>query len=212
MIPDWWSQGSGRMATWWAITKLGDAYLMAPAALAITMWLLIGDARRLAALWCLLFAASMGLVAVTKIAFMGWGIGIDSFDFTGFSGHSTSATAVIPVLFYLALQRAPGTLRRFGVAAGFAVGLLICLSRLAVHTHSPSEVIAGCILGNLVSTGFIFISAGMQKPVLHRGLIAFSLVALLASSYAEAAPTQRWLEHVALYLSGRDKPFTRGDA
>ncbi|MFC6518687.1 hypothetical protein ACFQAT_01865 [Undibacterium arcticum] len=81
------------------ITSVGGITVMAPAAIAITVWLVVERSWRVALWWCLLFAAGMGLVVATKIAFIGWGIGIRSLDFTGFSGHSMRATAVIPVLF-----------------------------------------------------------------------------------------------------------------
>ena len=130
--------------------------------------------------WCRLFTAGMSLVVATKIAFIGWGIGIRSLDFTGFGGHSMRATVVIPVRFYLILQKAPPIARTSGVSLGIVFGVIIGISRLVVHAHSVSEAVAGCILGGMVSLSFIWILGPSQNFVLYRSLIALSLIALLA--------------------------------
>jgi len=182
---------------------------MGPAALGIAIWLIVGRGWRMALWWCLLFIAGMSLVAVSKIAFIGWGIGIRSIDFTGFSGHSMRATAVFPVLFYLILQKAPPVARVSGVLLGIVFGVIIGISRLVLHSHSVSEAAAGCVLGSMVSLSFIWILGPSQKFVLYRSLIALSLITLLVAPYAEPAPTQRWLIDLSLYLSGHDRPFVR---
>src|SRR4051812_17523224 len=99
------------MLTWLHITRLGDFTLMSLTAFAIAAWLFAGGEKRAALWWSVLFGAGTGVVIVTKMAFIGWGIGIRSLDFTGFSGHAMRAAAVMPVLFYLALQKAPSLLR-----------------------------------------------------------------------------------------------------
>ena len=96
------------MIPWMEITRFGGIVVTAPAAAAITAWLMMGRAWRLAAWWCVLFIGGMALVVATKIAFIGWGLGIQALDYTGISGHAMRATAVYPVLFYLVLlRRAP---------------------------------------------------------------------------------------------------------
>jgi membrane-associated phospholipid phosphatase len=197
------------MISWMKITSFGGITVMAPAALAITAWLVVERSWRMALWWCLLFTVGMSLVVATKIAFIGWGIGIRSLDFTGFSGHSMRATAVIPVLFYLILQKASPIARASGVMLGMVFGVIIGISRLVLHAHSVSEAVAGCILGGMVSLTFIGILGPTQKFVLYRSLIALSLIALLAVPCAEPAPTQRWITGLALYLSGHDRPFVR---
>ncbi|MEB0165436.1 phosphatase PAP2 family protein, partial [Glaciimonas sp. CA11.2] len=124
-----------------SITRLADTTVMLPLAAACTVWLACGRAWRMAFWWCLLFALGLTLVAATKIAFIGWGIGIQALDFTGFSGHAMRTTAVMPVLFYLLLQKSSPTVRTLGVVLGIALGVLIGISRLAVQVHSVSEVV-----------------------------------------------------------------------
>src|SRR5438445_2386701 len=110
------------MLIWMTITKLADTTVMVPVAAACAAWLVCGRAWRMALWWCLLFTMGLALVAATKIAFVGWGIGIRSLDFTGFSGHAMRASAVMPVLFYLLLQKAPPFARTSGVLLGIVFG------------------------------------------------------------------------------------------
>ena len=39
------------------------------------------------------FGITGTVVCISKLAFMGWGIGIREIDFTGFSGHTALSTA-----------------------------------------------------------------------------------------------------------------------
>ncbi|MDB5842158.1 MAG: rane-associated phospholipid phosphatase [Herminiimonas sp.] len=198
------------MIPWSKITFLGDSVVMLPAAAAIIVWLVAGRAWRMAFWWGLLFTTGLALVAITKIAFIGWGIGISALDFTGISGHAMRAAAVLPVIGWLTLQRSAVPARMFGVTLGLALGGLVMISRVALDYHSVSEGVAGFLLGTAISLGFIRVSAGLTKPRLNRWLLAFTLLGLFPTSYAEPAPTNQWVHAVALYLSGHDCPYVRG--
>ena len=197
------------MIPWTHITHFGDLTVTSLAAIAIAAWLLAEGEQRLAIWWSGLFLGGLAVVALTKMAFIGWGIGIHVLDFTGFSGHSMRATAVIPVLFYLMLHRAASPLRAWGVLAGFALAILIGVSRLVLHAHSVSEVVSGTLLGGLVSASFMWVAGSLRKHVFNRLRIALSLLALLPAPYVQPAPTQEWLTDVSLFFSGHDKPFLR---
>lgn len=197
------------MIPWTGITHLGDVGITSLVALAIAAWLIAEDEPRLALCWALLFAAALVVVTATKMAFIGWGIGIRPLNFTGFSGHAVRAAAVAPVLLYLLLNKAGPATRLFGVLCGFAFAALIGISRLAVHTHSVSEVVGGWLLGSAVSLAFIGIAAPMHKTVFSRLRIALVLLALLPAPYVQPTPTQQWLTKVTLYLSGHEQPFRR---
>lgn len=200
------------MIPWLEITRFGDLVVTAPAAAAITVWLAMGRAWRLAAWWWILFIGGMALVVATKIAFIGWGLGIRPLDFTGISGHAMRATAVYPVLFYLALLHPTPWLRMLSIAAGLSVAILIDISRVLVHAHSISEVVAGFLLGGLISVIFLRGVASIKAlPVAHWVLAAGLLGVILSASSLKPAPTERWVEHMALALSGHDRPYTRSD-
>lgn len=198
------------MIDWNEITRFGDVTITSFAALAISAWLLAENENKLALCWSLLFAMGMAVVIATKMAFIGWGIGIRSIDFTGFSGHAMRATAVLPVLFYLMLEKAPRPLRAFGAIFGLGFGIAVGMSRIAVHAHSASEVIAGCLLGAAVSISFIWVAGTtLRKHVFNPVRVVLSALALVTAPYVHPAPTQQWLTSLTLYFSGYEEPFPR---
>lgn len=197
------------MISWLKLTSFGGIVVTAPAAAAITAWLMMGRAWRLAAWWCVLFIGGMALVVATKIAFIGWGLGIRSLDFTGISGHAMRATAVYPVLFYLLLLRTPPLVRMLGVAMGFGVAIAIDISRVVIHAHSISEAVAGFVLGALISVIFLRSAPLLKAYPVSRWALSAGLLAVVAATYLKPVPTERWIEDVTLAVSGHDQPFTR---
>lgn len=200
---------SADMIPWTKITHFGDITITAIAALAIAGWLLAEKEKRLALCWSLLFSIGLAIVAATKIAFIGWGIGIISIDFTGFSGHAMRTASVMPVLAYLLSQRAARPICIAAVALGYGFAILIGISRLAVHAHSPSEVVAGWILGGMISAGFILIAGAMRSHVFNPLRIVMVLLVLLPAPYVQPAPTQQWLTDMSLFFSGHRAPYMR---
>ncbi|MGH8809545.1 MAG: phosphatase PAP2 family protein [Noviherbaspirillum sp.] len=198
------------MIAWPEITHFGDVSITSLIAFAIAAWLFVEDEKRLALWWSTLFAAGLGAVVATKIAFIGWGIGIHALDFTGFSGHAMRSAAVMPVLFYLILQRTAPIYRAGAVILGLAFGAMVGVSRLAVHAHSVSEVVAGWFLGALVGMLFIWSAhTTLRKHVFKPLRIALSLLILLPAPYVYPAPTQEWLTEITLFLANHEQPFPR---
>jgi membrane-associated phospholipid phosphatase len=194
---------------WAFLSGFGGAAVMVPITLALTFWLFFAFNARVAGFWLLLIGIAAAVVATTKIAFLGWGVGIHAVDFTGISGHTMLASAVFPVMFYLMLLPAPPLVRIAGVAAGLVLGLLIGVSRLQLQAHSVSEMAAGCVLGALVALGFVA-SVAQRTPIRAAPyLIALSLGLLAFGLHDLRAPTQHWVTQVALSLSGHDRPFIR---
>ncbi len=198
------------MITWQTITNLASFSVIAPAAVAVTAWLLLGRAWRLTAWWLILFLGGMTLVVASKIAFIGWGIGSREYDFTGFSGHVVRAVAIVPVLLYLVSQRTSAYLRITSVLLGLAFGTLIAVSRIEVHAHSLSESVTGWLLGAVISLWMIYLLKQSPPVRANHWFLALGLLGLVfASPYAEPTPTQRWITQAALYLSGHDRPYIR---
>ncbi|HEY0847509.1 MAG TPA: phosphatase PAP2 family protein [Noviherbaspirillum sp.] len=198
------------MIEWTEVTRFGDITVTSVIALALAAWLFVEDEKRLALWWSVLFGAGLGIVVATKMAFIGWGIGIPALDFAGFSGHAMRTTAVMPVLLYLVLQRASFPMRTAGVVLGLMFGAVVGVSRIAVHVHSVSEVVAGWILGAAVGLAFIRIAASsLSRHVFKPVRIALSLLILLPAPYVHPSPTQKWLTEITLYVTGHEQPFPR---
>ncbi|WP_322045806.1 phosphatase PAP2 family protein [Paraburkholderia sp. J67] len=194
---------------WYSITNLGGAGLTLPLAIAIALWLLAGYSWRMAASWLMLLGAAIGLVTLTKIAFLGWGVGVRSFDFTGLSGHAMTSTAVYPVAFFLMLQGVRPTLRAAGVGVGLAIGVVVAFSRVVVDAHSPSEAVTGCIVGALTALVFVRYWWEARSGRISTAVVALSLAAITFSLHNVRVPTHRWVTNIALTVSGHDQPYVR---
>ncbi len=201
---------------WHLISRFGDTALLLPCAALLLLSLCHRGEWRAARDWCLAFAAAAGLTLASKLAFIGWGVGVPALDFTGFSGHSMMAASVLPVLMH---RLAPGRRQRLGWSAatlgawlGASLALLVGYSRLPLGAHSLSEVVGGLMLGFAVSGGYLLATTPRRRrsprspPLLLLGALLLGVPASGAH-----APTEQWIEQIALYLSGRARPFQRED-
>jgi membrane-associated phospholipid phosphatase len=176
----------------------------------VTIWLVaVVDDRRTAAVWLGWLTASALATLASKIAFIGWGLGVASLDFTGVSGHTLMATSVWPVLLSrLAPRRDSGYY--VGMALiGYLLALLVAISRLMLSVHSPSEVVAGFVLGSLVSAAVVFgvPPARHLKP----GLLSLALALWLIAAPIEMPKSRAHglVVQLALHLSQHPQPHQR---
>jgi membrane-associated phospholipid phosphatase len=188
---------------------MGSLAVTGPIGVVIAVWLLAGKSWRLTAIWTLLFGAGMALVVVTKIAFMGWGIGVESVEFAGISGHAMRAGAVFPVAAFLAFRSTSPPARQLATAFGVLLAVLIAISRVYVLAHSVSEAVSGCVLGLGLAALFIWHAGNEHQMALSRVLVALCLPVLLVAPRVEPIPAELWIARTAMYLSGRDHPYTR---
>ena len=197
----------GSNMSWKLIIDIGHTAVALPLAAAIAAWLVTGRAWKLALCWCLMFAAGLGLVALSKIAYLGWDAGIPAIGFKALSGHALCTTAVIPVLLFVLLQGAPGSWRRGGVILGIwiSVGLGVLLVRFDYHT--ASEVLASFMLGTLISLGYMRLAEALPAPRIDRWTVPLSISAFLLIFALNPSVINYRLVDVALFLSGRDQPF-----
>ena len=194
------------MTQWAQIVDVGHTEVMLPLAGAIAGWLVAAGAWKAALYWCVLFATGLGLVASSKIAFLGWGCGIPALDFQALSGHAFRVSAVVPVSLFLLLRGASSSLRTGGLVLG--MGLSIALAALLVHFkfHTLSEVLASFVLGASVSVCFMRIATTLPTPRWNRWALPFSIVVLMGICVLKPSSINHRLVDIALYLSGRDQP------
>lgn len=197
------------VSTWIAITNLGDTYVIAPLALLVTMWIVMTCSARSAFQWLSLLGAGLLLVGMTKVAFLGWGLGVAAIDFTGLSGHAMFSAAVCPLGFYLLASRAKRYVTVLATGFGVLLSATIALSRYVLHAHSASESVSGWLVGTAICASWL---ALRHQPVYARGARSFFAVAtavIVVLFHGRYAPTQQVLTRVALDLSGRTQPFVR---
>ncbi|CAM4060687.1 phosphatase PAP2 family protein [Serratia silvae] len=198
---------------WHFLTFFGDSMLLLPcAAIVFIILLLSPTSRKPTWQWILLFGGVGAVVCVSKLAFMGWGIGSRHWDFTGFSGHSALSASIWPVLLWLLCGRFSSPVRRTAVIVGYLLAAVVGDSRLVIHAHSTSEVITGLALGFIVSSTFLMLQRGTQPPRLSYRKIAVTLaLPIVLINSGTAAPTQGLLERIAVTIAPVEKPFVRAD-
>lgn len=198
------------MHAWIVVTAFGDSAVLLPCMVVLSFWLSAFRATRaLAWQWLLLLALVAALVAASKLAFMVWGIGISSLDFTGASGHSALSATVWPTLLSL-LGR--GRRRDFsfaGAVAGLVFAMAIAMSRVMINAHSWAEVFVGFFLG-AAAAGFFLRKLGsrwrLEDPVWPLVLI---LLLLFPITCRFRFPSEHLLHVVAKRLSNDSAPHAR---
>ncbi len=199
---------------WYFVTRFGEAQLLLPAALCLSAWVARRpEARPMLARWLAWMVVATLFTTVTKVAFIGWGVGSASWNFTGVSGHAMFAAAVCPMLLWLAASSRPAAWQRAGWIVGYALALLVALSRVMVYAHSVSEVVAGFLIGGTVSAIGLLLTRE-RTPPLPLPLWAPALLAawlMLVPQQFPTLDTHGMVTRLSLMLSGRDKPYTRHD-
>ena len=208
---------------WFVVTRLGEAQILLPALLAGALWLAfarpagarerlaVGNphahdhpARHAALRWIVAVVATTLVVTVSKVAFLGYGIGSATLDFTGFSGHSMYATAILPVLAAIVAGRR-------GAIVGYLLAVLITYSRVKLGAHSWSEAVSGLVVGAVASgwtlADYLAHPGAVRTPWWLPLLLAVWLVLLPIK--APPSRTHGLVVSISLKLSGRHRPYTR---
>ena len=196
---------------WSVATHLGSASLMLPVLVILAVGLGQGGEGVALGRWLGGFALAAGLTLTSKILFMGWGLGIPALDFTGISGHTLLASAVLPLLGGWIFKGDGRSWHRGAAALGFVLAALVGVSRVVLGAHSVSEVLAGFALGAAVSGLALGSLRGFARnPTIF---MALPLVLLLAlhSGASTYLPSHQFERALALSLSGRTVPYGRSD-
>lgn len=195
---------------WQLVTRLGEAQILLPAALVASIWLWRRESGRpLVTVWLPLLCLATLITTASKVAFLGWGIGLAPVNFTGVSGHAMFAAAVYPLLAGAVAAPLSPVGQRLSVLVAFALALVVGVSRVKIGAHSYSEVLAGLLLGGAASA-FALALAHMPHAKI-RWWMPVGLALWLSLSPAGAPPsrTHDWVTGLSLALSGRDTPYTR---
>jgi len=208
---------------WFAVTRLGEAQILLPAFVAGALWLALArpagargrlaqgnahahdhPARRSAWRWMAAIVATTAVTTASKVAFLGFGVGIAAIDFTGFSGHSMYATAILPVLVAIVAGWR-------GAIVGFLLAMLITYSRVLLNAHSWSEAVAGLLLGAAAAgwtlADYLAHPGAVRAPWWLPLLLATWLT--LLPMRAPPSRTHSLVVAISLKLSGRSRPYTR---
>ena len=196
---------------WLIITFFGSSNLLFPtlglASLAMAwknQWTAVQQ-------WLLALGVAIAITLCSKIAFLGWGIGVGSLDFTGVSGHTLLATAIYPVLLGWVLAGETERFNSTSLSLGLVIAALVGWSRTVLGAHSLSEVVAGWVLGGgVVYLTCIKLSVRGRLPVvMNYALLLLPLS--LHTSQVNYLPAHGMIVKTALYLSGHKEPYNRSE-
>ena len=189
---------------WLRLTNLGDSAVLLPAAALVALWLAVrARTRGVALAWLVVLAFDIAVVVATKVAYMGWAIGLPGFDFIGLSGHTALSFLVWPVLGCLAASGARPGVRLAAAGLGFGLALAIAVSRVVVHAHTPIEAVLGGVVGASIALAFLWRFGGRLQAPLSGAVVVVSLAALMLPTYGDRFPSNPILARVACALSGR---------
>jgi membrane-associated phospholipid phosphatase len=186
---------------WSALSNLGDAALTLPLAAICCLWLAIGGGgARAAWTWLGLLAAAAALVGATKILYAGCGVQVRALELRVVSGHTMLAAVVWPMAFMLCLggRHAP----RPALACGFALAAVIATARVFDRAHTVSEVIAGLLVGVLVSVCFLRRCGVPGVLPARRPYAIASMLLVCLAMYGQHAPIQSAIQKYAPSLCG----------
>jgi membrane-associated phospholipid phosphatase len=193
------------------VTNFGESVVVLSTATAVSAWFWLSRQRELAVLWLLALGGCAVTMVALKIGFLTCG----HFVFDGTvrtpSGHSSMAA-----LFYGAAALTIGRIsppaakhRHLMLAAAFLFALIIGLSRVVIHAHTPQEVVVGLSVGFAWLAGFALLlrrvrpSAEMPPTyvllllgLLYGGLLTLTMV-------GEHMTLEKILWHVAHLLHTR---------
>lgn len=195
---------------WWRFTAFGDSTSVLPLAILLAVWLFTRRESRRSA-WLLVVAVLLtgGGVAASKVLYMAWAVHPPGLDFIGLSGHSAMAFLFWPVLGALAAAqwRLP---RWVGIAAGAALSAGVAGSRLALHVHSPSEVLLGSLWGAAVAAGYLWLMRDTASiPRQYGRLLLFALAPPLLLARQFSFPSNQILAYTAEQLAGHAAIYAR---
>lgn len=190
------------------VVDIGHTAIMLPAAGAAVAWMLAGRAWKMALYWSAMFSTGLAMVAMSKIAYLGWRAAIPALEFQALSGHALRATAVLPVCAFLVLQEAPRRVRTAGVALALAAALGVGVLLVVYQYHTVFEVLGSTVLGIVISLGFIRIAGTLPAPRISRLAAPLSLLVFVGIAGLKPSTINHRLVDVALFLSGRERPYS----
>ncbi len=197
---------------WHAVSRLGEAQVMLPAAFAVMLWLALRpSARPLAGWWLLTMSVAVAITTASKVAFLGYGWGSAEFDFTGASGHAMFSAVVYPLLLWVLVAAKSVTWQRGALGLGTLVSAMVGVSRLMTGAHSMSEVLAGWALGGAAVVTVLMLARPPAARMPAWLPLAVPVMLLCVGTVSPPSNTHDLVIRLSLKLSGRQAPYTRED-
>lgn len=199
--------------SWHSLTWFGDSNLLLPAGAALALAIFASsETRKFTFRWMFAFGATGSVVLVSKVAFLAWGWGNESLDFTGFSGHTALSACFWPVLAWFTFARCRRPTCLLAIGAAYLLALGIAVSRLMLEAHSTSEVVFGGLLGSAASLWFLKCAWDASRPKAAMAVVpTVFMVVVTVALHGKPAPTTHLLERSVMHVLGVSSLYTRHD-
>jgi hypothetical protein len=161
-----------------AITSLGDSGLLLPASFCVFGYLLYKGAYSVALIWAAVLVVGLGTMLVAKLGFHACGAEIGLPDIRSPSGHTAFGAIFFGCGSLLAGFGRPPWQR--------VVLLLIALSLVALHAHTPEEVVSGLTIGGACVAFFAWAHARAKPPEvrLRPVVVGFTVLVVLLNGHS----------------------------
>lgn len=121
------------------------------------------------------------------------------------------SAAIFPMLLGAVVPTSNLRARQAAIGIGFALAMVVGLSRMAVGAHSLSEVIAGLTLGSVVSIYCATRHAGTLVRVNPMIPVLVTVWLVMSPLQTPQIQTHSAVTRLALAISGHAVPFTRNE-
>jgi len=193
--------------SWSQLFHLGDLTLTLPAGSAVVGWLVAARARRAALGWALVFGLALGLVAASKVAFLGWATGMPALGYKAASGHAAGFTAAVPTLCWLLARRCAPAVRGAVALLALAAAATVALALVRAGQHTVAEAVAGWVIGLSAFLRAVRLTHDVPAPPAGRALVCVTLASGATAWAIHSVSIGDWMVRLALALSGNPHPY-----
>jgi membrane-associated phospholipid phosphatase len=172
--------------TWDFVTDFGDSAVTVPLALLTLIFLVVAGRGQLALGWGLAIGGCGVAIGALKLVFGACNSGLTTVGIVSPSGHTAMSVAVYGSLALLVAARLPRRFRSVVISAAAVSLIVIAVSRIVLHDHTPAEIAVGLIVGAGAVGGFRAVLRHHEAPPLG-GLL------LLGAGLVAALHGTRWM-------------------
>jgi len=176
------------------LTDFGDTAVLLPLSLVFFIWLLATHRAATALTWLLIVVACNFVIGALKLYFLSCPAGDILRSPSGHTGLGILVYGSITLV--LAASTRGRWLRRLIVALGTALVVLIAVSRLILHKHSPVEIAIGAAIGGISLAAFVALyrpASGRRRSVFVLAVIALAVAVLFHGEQVKAEGYLRYL-------------------
>ena len=179
------------------LTGFGDAAVLLPLSVAILMWLLSNDSRRVVGSWVTAVGLCVAATALLKIYLYACP---PASDFVSPSGHSSLSVLIYGAIALVIAAQHSGWLRAVILVTGASLIVAIAGSRLWLNAHSAPEVAVGVVIG--ITTLALFAAHYLRSRIEGKRLRPFivSVIVIAVIFHGQELRAEAFLHAISRHL------------